>query len=153
MIRKAHRFFVIMGILLALISIVIRIIAPGSIVEATIFEIPVQSSSAFFWLVFSFYSFLLAGIYFLADRSKLKFRRWMVIIHYISISLFLILSAVLNISGTHVFREFISSYKLSILTLLSIYVIMLAFDFLLFIIGLISLFVNLIFAQKAKGQK
>lgn len=92
------------------------------------------------WFVFSGYTFILSGIYYTAFKGKLKTRRWLVLLHFIFVALFLLLFFALSSFNTTYVQDHISG--LPFFTLVFIYSILFLLDLIVFAISLILLLAN-----------
>jgi hypothetical protein len=102
------------------------------------------------WLLISAFLFFLSLIYFVAYRSNLKAKTWLVILHYIFILLFLIFFIAFSLFGSKDFQEMIADIPL--LVLISAYGLIFAIDAGLFALGLLLFLVNLFSLRKNTGS-
>ncbi|MFL5753421.1 MAG: hypothetical protein ACJ76F_08440 [Bacteroidia bacterium] len=143
MIQKAYKLFITGGIVLALISIIIKLLKPDSVFDVRVLDLPIRTSWSFLWFAFSIYLFILAGVYLGVERLKLRTRKWLLISHCVCVGLFIVLAAILNSLDFAGFHTFLERLHVSLITLLSIYAFLLLADVILFLAGIMALVINL----------
>ena len=103
-------------------------------------------SSYFLWLIFSAYLFLLATIYYVASRGKLRSRNRLVTVHYIFVLLFLVTFFGFSLFNENYVRELLSNFSMSMVFL--VYGLLFLLDMVLFFTGLIFLVANILDFRK-----
>lgn len=108
-----------------------------------------SASLAFCWLAISGYTFILSAIYYIASKGRLKMRRWLVLLHFIFLIVFLVLFLAFTSFDSAYVQDHISG--LSFFTLILAYALIFLLDLIAFVIGLVLLIVN-IFSFRRPGQ-
>jgi hypothetical protein len=100
------------------------------------------------WLIIALYLFILSAVYYAEDRRKYLISGWLIILHFVFILFFLIFF--------FVFSSFNSSYAKHLLngvpffTLIGIYGGIFLLDLSLFLLGIVSLLINLFSFHKER---
>lgn len=153
MIKKVCTFFIIAAVILSLISLVIVVIAPEATFDVTVLGVRIDGNYSTFWLLFSLYALFLGGVYYAAGRAGLALRRWLIIIHCTATILFFLFFGIISLFDVQQVRSLLAPYELSLLTVLSIYILLLASDILWFLVGWILLAANLLLSKKRKTNR
>lgn len=98
------------------------------------------------WFIFSLYLGLMAILYYLVNRKKIRTRKWMVTLHYIFIILFLIFFVGFSLLNNREFQSLIAS--LSLLNVILIYGIIVILDVSFLLAGVVLFIINLITLKK-----
>lgn len=146
--EKPHQPFLILALLTFSIFIFFKGAHPETTFDLYIFDHEINSSMSFVWLVFTLYLLVLSIIYFIITRSKLKPLRFMVLMHYIFLVLFLVFFVVFSAFENEDLRRIISGGSFS--TLLNVYACIFAIDFIFLAGGILLLFINLFVLSKKK---
>lgn len=142
--------FFITGLATLGISLFLFVMYPVALFDFSGYGKHIELENYKVWLLISSFLFFLSLIYFVAYRSNLKAKSWLVIIHYIFIVLFLIFFTAFSLFGSKDFQQIMADTPL--LVLISIYGLIFVIDAGLFVIGLLLLLINL-FSLSKNGKQ
>ena len=148
--ERTYQLFLLIGFISLGVALFFKSVFPYTSFDLSIYDIDVSIATSRIWFLFTGYLFLLASIYFVISKTKLKTKKWLVISHYTFIVLFLVFFAIFSsFASPGVQRLFI---KVPLITLVSMYGIIFLIDAVFFILGVLLLFVNLFSLSKNKPK-
>lgn len=116
---------------------------------ASSFDLPVNRNFSVptyrVWLILSGYSAFLTFIYFVAAETHASIRRWLALLHFVFMALFLLLFLAFSTFDFGQLRSWFP--RMPFLVVFTIYALVFAVDIVLFFAGLVMLFINLISAN------
>jgi hypothetical protein len=133
--------FFITGLATLGIALFLYVIYPASFFVFSGYGADIEIENYRVWILISSFLFFLAAIYYVAGKAKLKWKDWMVILHYVFIVLFIVFFAFFSLFGSKDFQRMMSDTPL--IVMVGIYGLVFAIDALLFLIGFIVFFINL----------
>ena len=143
--------FFITGLATLGISLFLYIMYPVTFFDFSGYGTQIELENYKVWLLISSFLFFLALIYYVAYRSKLKAKAWLVILQYIFIVLFLIFFTAFSLFGSKDFQQMIADVPL--LVLISVYGLIFTIDAGLFALGILIFFINLLSLRKIQNNK
>jgi hypothetical protein len=146
LLEKPFGPFLATGLVTATIALYLKLIHPEAWFDVSVYNTDLRASQASIWFGFSLYLFLLAGIYFLTRRAKLRMKRWLIILHYTFVLLFLILFTVFSAFNYKEVQRMVSGTPIT--TLILVYGLVFFTDLAFFAIGILMLPVNILSAKK-----
>jgi hypothetical protein len=148
LLYRPFKPFFVTGLATLGISLFIYVMYPMSMFDINVYNKYFTTESFKAWLWISAYLFFLAAIYYIAFRSELKTKNWLVITHYVFILLFLILFILFSTFPSKDMQDILSG--LSIFSLLFVYSVIFFMDVVFFFAGLILFIANLFALNKNK---
>lgn len=148
LLYSPFRPFFITGLATLGISLFLYIMYPVSMLDVSVYNTYFTTESFRAWLWISAYLLFLAAIYYIAFRSGLKTKTWLVITHYVFILLFLMLFILFSTFPSKDMQDILSG--LSVFSLLFIYSLIFFMDVVFFFVGLILFIANLFTLNKNK---
>jgi len=146
--EKLYIPFLITGLFSLAFALFFKIFYPDSIFDVSIYNTDYSVANSRIWFWFSVYLLFLAVVYFAISKAKLKTKFWLVISHYIFIALFLFFFIVFSAFENREFQKIVS--KVPLITLISVYSIIFITDAILFFLGVLFLFINILSLRRDK---
>jgi hypothetical protein len=139
--EKPYQPFLLTGLLIFCVAIFIRGAYPDSLFEVSIYNTDYSALMSRIWFGFAGYLFFLALVYYIVFRNSLRTKKWLVVLHYVFVALFLAMFTLFSIFPSPAMQKTVRGIPLT--TLITIYGIIFLADVLLFISGILLLIINL----------
>jgi len=148
--ERAYQLFLLIGFISLGVALFFKSTFPDTFFDVSIYDIDISMATSRIWFLFTGYLFLLAFIYFVIGKTKLKTKKWLVISHYTFIVLFLVFFALFSSFGNPSVQRLFT--RVPLITLISLYGIVFLIDTVFFILGVLLLFINLFSLNKDKDE-
>jgi hypothetical protein len=146
--KRAHQPFLLLAMITFSVAILFKGAHPESMFDVSIYNHDVSIISSRVWFLFSGYLLLLSGLYYILNRAGLKTRRWLVILHYSFIALFLVFFAMFSSFANPDIKALLAGVSWT--TLVTIYGVIFLIDFIFFALGNLFFLINILTLKKEK---
>lgn len=148
--EKAYLLFLITGLISASVAFFFKVAYPNSLFDVSVYDVNFITKTSRIWFLFTGYLLLLAFIYYIISKKKLKTKSWLVISHYTFIILFLAFFALFSSFSNQNIQKLLGGIPL--FTLITLYGIIFLIDVIFFILGILFLFISLFSLNKNKSK-